>query len=172
RPLRRLGRQRQRGHAHGARPGSADAGSVRVHRPDHVRLPRARDAVRRRRLRAVLLLRPAPLPPRAFPLHAGPDRGARLERARAAALGGTPAAPFGVSWPRSALLMCSSSSRTGPVEGLISLAREVRAEGVDARFAGDTVRPGENVGEHLAHAGVPWETQLRLSRKLRALDLW
>jgi len=68
--------------------------------------------------------------------------------------------------------MCSSSSRTGAVEGLISLAREVRMQhGIDARFAGDTVRPGENLGEHLAHAGVPWETGLRLSRKVRPGDL-
>ena len=50
-----------------------------------------------------------------------------------------------MSWPRAPLLMVSSSSRTGPAEGLISLARELRAQGCDARFAGDTVRPGENV---------------------------
>ncbi len=67
--------------------------------------------------------------------------------------------------------MVSSSSRTGPAEGLISLARELRAQGLDARFAGDTVRPGENMGEHLAHAGVPWETELRLSRKVRIRDV-
>src|SRR2546430_16817885 len=73
--------------------------------------------------------------------------------------------------PRAPLLMCSSSSRTGAVEGLISLAREVRMQhGIDARFAGDTVRPGENLGEHLAHAGVPWERDLRLSRKVRPGD--
>ena len=76
-----------------------------------------------------------------------------------------------MSWPRAALLLVSSSSRTGPAEGLISLGREVRARGVDARFAGDTVRPGENLGEHLAHAGVPWEKGLRLSRKVRPADL-
>jgi L-malate glycosyltransferase len=76
-----------------------------------------------------------------------------------------------VSWPRAPLLMVSSSSRTGPVEGLISLARELRAAGLDARFAGDTVRPGENLGEHLAVAGVPSETSLRLSRKVRVGDL-
>jgi glycosyltransferase involved in cell wall biosynthesis len=76
-----------------------------------------------------------------------------------------------VTWPRAPLLMVSSSSRTGPAEGLISLARELRALGLDARFAGDTVRAGENLGEHLAHAGVPWETRLRLSRKVRPLDL-
>lgn len=76
-----------------------------------------------------------------------------------------------MSWPRSPLLMVSSSSRTGPVEGLISLARELRALGLDARFGGDTVRPGENLGEHLAWAGVPWETQLRLSRKVKLRDV-
>ena len=76
-----------------------------------------------------------------------------------------------MSWPRAPLLMVSSSSRTGPVEGLISLARELRGQGLDARFAGDTVRPGENIGEHLAHAGVPWETGLRLSRKVRLRDV-
>jgi glycosyltransferase involved in cell wall biosynthesis len=76
-----------------------------------------------------------------------------------------------MTWPRAPLLMVSSSSRTGPAEGLISLARELRAQGLDARFAGDTVRPGENLGEHLAHAGVPWETELRLSRKVRPLDV-
>ena len=76
-----------------------------------------------------------------------------------------------MSWPRAPLLMVSSSSRTGPAEGLISLARELRAQGLDARFAADTVRPGENLGEHLAHAGVPWETGLRLSRKVRLGDI-
>jgi len=76
-----------------------------------------------------------------------------------------------VSWPRSPLLMVSSSSRTGPAEGLISLARELRAKGLDARFAGDTVRPGENLGESLALAGVPWEQGLRLSRKVRPWDV-
>ena len=76
-----------------------------------------------------------------------------------------------MSWPRAPLLMVSSSSRTGPAEGLISLARELRAQGLDARFAGDTVRSGENLGEHLALAGVPWESGLRLSRKVRLPDL-
>ncbi len=75
-----------------------------------------------------------------------------------------------MTWPRAPLLMVSSSSRTGPAEGLISLARELRSLGLDARFAGDTVRSGENLGEHLAHAGVPWETGLRLSRKVRPPD--
>jgi L-malate glycosyltransferase len=76
-----------------------------------------------------------------------------------------------MSWPRAALLLVSSSSRTGPAEGLISLGREARARGIDARFAGDTVRPGENLGEHLAEAGLPWEKELRLSRKIRPGDL-
>jgi len=76
-----------------------------------------------------------------------------------------------MDWPGSALLLVSSSSRTGPVEGFLSLARELRRKGVDARFGGDTVRPGEDLGEHLAHAGVPWETGLRLSRKVRPADL-
>ena len=76
-----------------------------------------------------------------------------------------------MSWPRAPLLMVSSSSRTGPAEGLISLARELRAQGLDARFAGDTARPGENLGESLALAGVPWEHGLRLSRKVRLRDL-
>ena len=76
-----------------------------------------------------------------------------------------------MSWPRAPLLMVSSSSRTGAVEGLISLARELRAQGLDARFAADTVRPGENLGEHLLEAGVPWERELRLSRKVRPLDV-
>jgi len=76
-----------------------------------------------------------------------------------------------MSWPRAALLLLSSSSRTGPAEGLISLAREARARGVEARFAADTVRPGENLSEHLAHAGVPWEKDLRLSRRIRPGDV-
>ncbi|HWE24855.1 MAG TPA: glycosyltransferase family 4 protein [Myxococcales bacterium] len=76
-----------------------------------------------------------------------------------------------MSWPRASLVLVSSSSRTGPAEGLVSLAREARVRGIDARFAGDTVRPGENLGEHLAHAGVPWETDLRLSRKIRPHDV-
>ena len=69
------------------------------------------------------------------------------------------------------LLMCASSSRTGPVEGLISLASELRKLSVVAHFAGDTVRAGENLGEHLAAANVPWERELRLSRKLRVADV-
>jgi glycosyltransferase involved in cell wall biosynthesis len=76
-----------------------------------------------------------------------------------------------MTWPRAALLLLSSSSRTGPAEGLISLAREARQRGVDARFAADTVRPGENLGEHLAHAGVPRENDLRLSRRVRPGDV-
>jgi glycosyltransferase involved in cell wall biosynthesis len=68
-------------------------------------------------------------------------------------------------------LLVSSSSRTGPAEGLISLAHQLRGMGMDARFAGDTVRPGENLGEHLAFAGVPWASELRLSRKVHLGDV-
>jgi glycosyltransferase involved in cell wall biosynthesis len=67
--------------------------------------------------------------------------------------------------------MCASSSRTGPVEGLISLAVELRKQGIEAHFAGDSVRPGENLDAHLAVADVPWERELRLSRKVRPLDV-
>lgn len=69
------------------------------------------------------------------------------------------------------LLLCASSSRTGPVEGLISLAVELRKRGIDAHFAADTVRPGENLEGHLAEAGVVWERELRLSRKVRLSDV-
>jgi glycosyltransferase involved in cell wall biosynthesis len=69
------------------------------------------------------------------------------------------------------LLLCASSSRTGPVEGLISLAVELRKSGIDAHFAGDSVRPGENLEGHLAQAGVVFERELRLSRKVRLSDV-
>jgi glycosyltransferase involved in cell wall biosynthesis len=69
------------------------------------------------------------------------------------------------------LLMCASSSRTGPVEGLISLAAELRSLGVTAHFAGDTVRPGEDLPGYLRAASVPFEAELRLSRKVRLLDV-
>jgi glycosyltransferase involved in cell wall biosynthesis len=75
------------------------------------------------------------------------------------------------AWPRAPLLLCSSSSRTGPVEGLIALAAHLRAQGIDARFGGDTVRPGEDLPGHLARAGVPLVESLRLSRKVKAGDL-
>src|SRR5205823_2936838 len=171
RALHGLRRQRQRADAHGAGAGRPDAGVFRLHRPGDVRLPGPPRAVRGRLVRALLVLRTAPVPTRTLPLHARPHRGARLGRALAVALGGPPAAALGVTWPRAPLLLVSSSSRTGPVEGLISLARELRGQGLDARFAGDTVRSGENLGEHLAHAGVPWETGLRPSRKVRLRDL-
>ena len=74
-------------------------------------------------------------------------------------------------WPRAPLLLCAASSRTGPVEGLISLAAWLRDHGHDARFAGDTVRPGEDLPGHLARAGVPMVTALRLSKKLRPGDV-
>ena len=75
------------------------------------------------------------------------------------------------AWPRSPLLLCASSSRTGPVEGLLALGTWLRARGIDARFAGDTVRPGEDLDQHLARAGVPWVRELRLSRKVRLADV-
>ncbi len=74
-------------------------------------------------------------------------------------------------WPRAPLLLCASSSRTGPVEGLISLGAILRAEGIDARFAGDRVREGEDLAGHLERAGLPWAPGLALSRKVRAGDL-
>lgn len=74
------------------------------------------------------------------------------------------------AWPRAPLLLCSSSSRTGPVEGLISLAAWLRARGHDARLGGDTVRPGD-LREHLARAGVPLEEDLHLSRKFVLRDV-
>src|SRR5438067_2427591 len=172
RPLRRLRRERQRADAHGARARRADAGVLRIDRSGHVRLRRALRALRGRRMLALLLLRKAALPAGTLPLHARSRRGAGVACAVAAPpRRAARRPPRLMDWPRSALLLVSSSSRTGPVEGFISLARELRARGVDARFGGDTVRPGENLGEHLALAGVPWETGLRLSRKVRPADL-
>src|SRR5438552_5250778 len=169
--LQRVRGERQRPDAHGARPGRPDVGDLRFHRPGHVRLPGPRDAVRRSRVRAVLLLRALVLPARALPPHAGAGGGTRLAKVGTAAPRRPEVAAVRMSWPSAALLLVSSSSRTGPAEGLISLAREASAQGIDARFAGDTVRPGENLGEHLAAAGVPWEKELRLSRKVRPGDL-
>jgi len=80
-------------------------------------------------------------------------------------------AAFEPSWPRAPLLLCASSSRTGPVEGLIALGRFLRARGIDARFAGDRVREGEDLPGHLERAGVPWVPGLSLSRKVRLADL-
>jgi glycosyltransferase involved in cell wall biosynthesis len=54
---------------------------------------------------------------------------------------------------------------------LISLAVELRKRGIDAHFGGDTVRPGENLAGQLAEAGVFWERELRLSRKVRIADV-
>src|SRR5207237_4174207 len=73
-------------------------------------------------------------------------------------------------WPRSPLLLVASSSRTGPAEGQITIARHLRSQGIDARFAADTVTSGD-IGEHLAHAGVPWITELRMSRKVKLRDV-
>lgn len=83
----------------------------------------------------------------------------------------TPTPPLSLppSWPRAPLLLCSSSSRTGAVEGLISLAAWLRANGHDARLGGDTVRPGD-LAEHLARARVPLVEELHLSRKFVLLD--
>ncbi|MBS2023858.1 MAG: glycosyltransferase, partial [Deltaproteobacteria bacterium] len=74
------------------------------------------------------------------------------------------------AWPRAPLLLCSSSSRTGPVESMIALARFLRARGHDARFGGDSVREG-NLSEHLDRAQVPWVRTLHLSRKPRLSHL-
>ncbi len=88
-----------------------------------------------------------------------------------AATSPNPAARAPPAWPRSPLLLCASSSRTGPVEGLLALGSFLRARGIDARFAGDTVRPGEKLDEHLADAGLPWIRELKLSRKVRVADV-
>ncbi len=90
---------------------------------------------------------------------------------RASCVGPVSREPRASAWPRSPLLLCASSSRTGPVEGLLALGTWLRARGIDARFAGDTVRPGEDLDEHLARAGVPWARELRLSRKVRLADI-
>ena len=77
-----------------------------------------------------------------------------------------------MTWPRAPLLLCASSSRTGPVEGLLALGAFLRAQGIAAEFAGDSVRPGEDLDGHLARAGVPWaEPRLALSRKVRPRDV-
>ena len=73
-------------------------------------------------------------------------------------------------WPKAPLLLVASSSRTGPAESQILTARYLRSQGIDARFAADTTQPGD-IGEHLAHAGVPWLTALRLSRKVKLRDV-
>ena len=75
------------------------------------------------------------------------------------------------AWPRAPLLLVASSSRTGPAEGQILAAQWLRAQGIDARFAADTTQAGD-LGEHLAAAGVPWLTSLRLSRKVKLRDLF
>jgi len=66
--------------------------------------------------------------------------------------------------------MVASSSRTGPAEGQIWLARFLRARGVDARVAADSVKPGD-IGEKLAEAQVPWARGLKLSRHLRPREI-
>ena len=74
------------------------------------------------------------------------------------------------TWPKAPLLLVASSSRTGPAESQILTARYLRAQGIDARFAADTTQPGD-LGEHLAHAGVPWLTALKMSRKVKLRDV-
>jgi glycosyltransferase involved in cell wall biosynthesis len=84
---------------------------------------------------------------------------------------GAPTTLPAVVWPRAPLLLCASSSRTGPVEGLISLGSFLRAKGIDARIAFDRVREGEDLPGHLERAGLPSVPGLALSRKVRLADL-
>ncbi|MBI5526448.1 MAG: glycosyltransferase family 4 protein [Deltaproteobacteria bacterium] len=65
--------------------------------------------------------------------------------------------------PRAPLLLVASSSVTGPAEGQIALARLLRARGIEARIAADTVKAGD-VKERLEAAGVPWIPDLSMSR--------
>jgi glycosyltransferase involved in cell wall biosynthesis len=74
------------------------------------------------------------------------------------------------AYPRAPLLLVASSSRTGPAEGQIALARCLRAGGIDARIAADSVKPGD-IGEQLEEAGVPFARALKLSRHVRAADV-
>jgi L-malate glycosyltransferase len=73
-------------------------------------------------------------------------------------------------YPRAPLLLVATSSRTGPAEGQIALARHLRGRNIDARFAADSVRPGD-IGSHLRAAQVPWVRELKLSRHLRFSDV-
>jgi len=73
-------------------------------------------------------------------------------------------------YPRAPLLLVASSSRTGPAEGQIALARCLREGGIDARIAADSVKPGD-IGEQLDQAGVPFARALKLSRHVRAADV-
>lgn len=68
--------------------------------------------------------------------------------------------------PRAPLLLVASSSVTGPAEGQIVLARLLRARGIDARIAADTVKAGD-MKERLEAAGVPWIAELSMSRTVR-----
>ena len=74
-------------------------------------------------------------------------------------------------YPRAPLLLVASSSRTGPAEGQIALARCLREGGIDARIAADSVKPGD-IGEQLDQAGVPFARALKLSRHVRAADVF
>ena len=72
--------------------------------------------------------------------------------------------------PRAPMLLCASSSRTGPAEGQIALARFLRGCGIDARVAADTVKPGD-LAAQLESAQVPLVHGLRLSRSVRPGDV-
>ena len=72
--------------------------------------------------------------------------------------------------PRAPLLLCASSSRTGPAEGQIALARFLRGRGIDARVAADTVKAGD-IAAQLEAAQVPFVRGLRLSRSVRPADV-
>lgn len=72
--------------------------------------------------------------------------------------------------PRAPLLLVASSSRTGPAEGQIALARFLRGRGIDARVAADSRKPGD-IAEQLARAKVPFVDALRLSRSVRPADV-
>jgi glycosyltransferase involved in cell wall biosynthesis len=74
-------------------------------------------------------------------------------------------------WPHAPLLLCASSSRTGPVEGLLSLGAFLRARGFDAHVAFDTVRPGEDLPAHARRSGVPSVPSLRMSKSVRPADV-
>lgn len=81
-------------------------------------------------------------------------------------MSGPAAGPF----PRAPLLLVASSSRTGPAEGQIALARFLRARGIDARVAADSRKPGD-IAAQLASARVPFVDALRLSRSVQPADV-
>lgn len=58
------------------------------------------------------------------------------------------------------------------MEGLLTLGTWLRAQGIAAELAGDSVRPGEDLDGHLQRAGVPWAApRLALSRKVRLREV-